>query len=420
MSKVFKLIFFGVALLFFISATNTVYSKAFAAPSKQYIDTLRIIGDNIWVRSEPKTGEVIMKLNNGTVCLVLQKGEEQTIRGNTDYWYKIEYKGKEGWVFGSQTSLKQTSNEDFESFFNRFVSDLMRAEGEEVDLAQYISPLHGLDYTYLDCNSDGPSGFIDDIQEKNNHYTSKSDMAEVWTPIYFDYEIWKLSGMKGKELKNRVEITETTAILEIPGDLNARLMRGIRITFRLIEGKWYMLNVNENRCVKGNFTEAKHISFKDFIDAFVRTYFTVDHNLDKMIALRSVETNAFIHPEIGFTHFYNPGVMCVPYGISDYYGDPLNLEGNFNIYPEQSPEEGFCTESRSPDGIYFQYIENLPTYMDGGSAEWIEWPYPEKYKNSKKVRVNILKDAWIVKTMYFLEADGRWWLVIIDQCDCSA
>ena len=69
--------------------------------------TLKIIGDQIWVRSEPKTGQVVMKLDDGTVCKLIEKGEKQTIKGTTDYWYKIDYNGKEGWVFGSQTTLRQ-------------------------------------------------------------------------------------------------------------------------------------------------------------------------------------------------------------------------------------------------------------------------------------------------------------------------
>ncbi len=67
---------------------------------------LTIEGKEIWVRNAPTTGEVVMKLNDGDKCKVLQKGEQQTIKGNADFWYEIEFNGKTGWVFGSQTSLK--------------------------------------------------------------------------------------------------------------------------------------------------------------------------------------------------------------------------------------------------------------------------------------------------------------------------
>lgn len=76
--------------------------------NKEY---LIIEGKDIWIRKMPKTGEVIMKLNTGDKCVVLEKGQEQNIRGNIDYWYKIEFNGKQGWVFGSQTSLKSGNKE---------------------------------------------------------------------------------------------------------------------------------------------------------------------------------------------------------------------------------------------------------------------------------------------------------------------
>lgn len=70
---------------------------------------LTIIGKDIWVRSKPSTGDVVMKLNDGDKCKIIEKGEQQTIKDDTDYWYKIEFEGKEGWVFGSQTSVKSDS-----------------------------------------------------------------------------------------------------------------------------------------------------------------------------------------------------------------------------------------------------------------------------------------------------------------------
>lgn len=67
---------------------------------------LIIHGKDIWVRSEPATGVVVMKLNEGDKCSIIAKGFFEIIRGEADYWYKIEFNGKQGWVFGSQTSVK--------------------------------------------------------------------------------------------------------------------------------------------------------------------------------------------------------------------------------------------------------------------------------------------------------------------------
>ncbi|MBN2663318.1 MAG: SH3 domain-containing protein [Bacteroidales bacterium] len=85
---------------------------------------ISIIGNQIWVRSEPQNGDVILKLDDGVQCELLEKGQQQTINGVTDYWYKIKVNGQEGWVFGSQTSLQQNTNVDEQTlitnYFNNF------------------------------------------------------------------------------------------------------------------------------------------------------------------------------------------------------------------------------------------------------------------------------------------------------------
>ncbi len=231
-----------ISLIFFVKCiAHTNCQTTDTIPRKKYIDTLVIEGENIWIRSEPKTGDVILKLNTDSKCYVLEKGEKQTIRENTDFWYKIDYLGKEGWVFGSQTSLKQLENENFEDFFSRFISDLIDAEYKAVDLKQYISPIHGTDYTCFIYTSES----IPDMEKKKAHYTRENDKSKLWTLLYFDYKIWQLSDLKGEELKNRIEINKTNAVLEIPKGIRKSLKRGININFHLLEGKWYMRTVSE-------------------------------------------------------------------------------------------------------------------------------------------------------------------------------
>lgn len=74
---------------------------------EQLPENLEIIGKNIWIRSEPTTGAVIMKLNTGNKCKLIEKGKQETIKDNTDFWYKISFNDKIGWVFGTQTNIKQ-------------------------------------------------------------------------------------------------------------------------------------------------------------------------------------------------------------------------------------------------------------------------------------------------------------------------
>ena len=70
----------------------------------------KIIGNSIWVRSSPRNGNVIMKLNNNTECKIIGNCCEETIGGKKSLWYKIEYNGKTGWVFGSQLQLINKAN----------------------------------------------------------------------------------------------------------------------------------------------------------------------------------------------------------------------------------------------------------------------------------------------------------------------
>ncbi|MEQ9374695.1 MAG: hypothetical protein RIG68_05945 [Imperialibacter sp.] len=78
-----------------------------SSPEEPESNMLTIVGNDIWIRDKAGTGEVVMKLNNGDKCKIVSDYPKQfeVIRGDPDYWYFIEFEGKNGWVFGSQTSL---------------------------------------------------------------------------------------------------------------------------------------------------------------------------------------------------------------------------------------------------------------------------------------------------------------------------
>lgn len=240
---------------------------------------LTIEGNQIWVRSTPKTGDVVMKLDDGTVCKVLEKGEGQTIRGHKDYWYKIVFNGVQGWVFGSQTSLKQIESLD-------------------------------------------------------------------------DFEI--------------------------------------------------------------------------FLDFFLRTYY-YGSNLEKLIVEKSWKTSHFMHPDIGVFRMYNPGAACVLFG----WDQPEFRENKFlnykrpNVseinYFQKMPVRGFCEPSEDPDGVYYKQVDKLPSYPDmSNDFKMMELPVPEKYQDGQKAVVKILNDGWIIKIMYFMVIEGKWRLIVVNDCDCSA
>ena len=103
-------------------------------------DTIRLIieGDNIWVREEPVTGEVIMKLNAGDVCKILEKGEKVQVKNMLDYWYKIKFNDTTGWVFGSQTNLKTGETIDIVEFSFYLEKFIAAFNDENNDLKSFI------------------------------------------------------------------------------------------------------------------------------------------------------------------------------------------------------------------------------------------------------------------------------------------
>lgn len=128
-------------ILFFTISIILIFSNCQREASKQIISidtiqttqikqTLIVTGNQIWVRNKPIDGEVVMKLDSGTVCEIIEKGQEQTVNGASDFWYKIKFKNKEGWIFGSQTSKNQnpniTSNEQIKNFILYFIAQTNR------------------------------------------------------------------------------------------------------------------------------------------------------------------------------------------------------------------------------------------------------------------------------------------------------
>ncbi|MEZ4776640.1 MAG: SH3 domain-containing protein [Bacteroidia bacterium] len=69
---------------------------------------LYITADVLNVRSAPDNGSdnIVFKLKDGDICTILEKGQRIPIREMNDYWYKIEFEGQEGWVYGYFTSKK--------------------------------------------------------------------------------------------------------------------------------------------------------------------------------------------------------------------------------------------------------------------------------------------------------------------------
>lgn len=96
---------------------------------------LIIHGSDVWVRDAPITGEVIMKLQGGDSCNVVGHGVRDTIRDIPGWWYKIEFQGKPGWVFGSQTSWKDRAELTIEPAKSILANDDSNAVAALIDIS---------------------------------------------------------------------------------------------------------------------------------------------------------------------------------------------------------------------------------------------------------------------------------------------
>ncbi len=136
------------------ASENKKETREKSIPDKEVSSSKYLIieGENIWIRSKPSNGKVIMKLNTGDKCKILEKGKQETIMGVTDFWYKIEFNGKTGWVFGSQTSMKADSKTQFDNnkILTDRVNEFIRAIKEENwnRASSFIHPDYGFFYTY--------------------------------------------------------------------------------------------------------------------------------------------------------------------------------------------------------------------------------------------------------------------------------
>ncbi|UBZ16076.1 SH3 domain-containing protein [Flagellimonas marinaquae] len=61
------------------------------------------------VRSEPSTtSDILFQVQKGNICHITAQGESLVeINGISDRWYKVNFNGKEGWVFGYYTTKRR-------------------------------------------------------------------------------------------------------------------------------------------------------------------------------------------------------------------------------------------------------------------------------------------------------------------------
>lgn len=168
--------------------------------------------------------------------------------------------------------------------------------------------------------------------------------------------------------------------------------------------------------------------FSIFLKYFISKVYS-EKNFDSLVYHESVTLRTFINSKLGIFRLFAPGIYKTLYGKNDVqnygymFGEGNNGEiepniSNFLIYSNKLPKGGFCDEATSPDGIYYNQVFETPTYndvMDGKS-----YSTTAEYKNFNKKIVIILKDKFIKRKLYFIEVNKKWYLLFIDDCDCSA
>ena len=165
--------------------------------------------------------------------------------------------------------------------------------------------------------------------------------------------------------------------------------------------------------------------FETFLNYFLSTVYS-EKNIDSLIYVSSPLIMDFVDQKIGFGRFFNMGAACNLYNsddfgynfYEDYFGETAPKTSNLSFFKNQNPEGGFCDEASSQNGIYYKNVSNLPEDWDMEKGESI--PPPLKLKHLNKMVVEVQFDYWIAKTLYFVELNNKWFLLYINDCDCSA
>ena len=145
-------------------------------------DYLLIEGETIWVRATPVTGKVVMKLNTDDNCKVLKCGIKDTIRGNIDFWYHIEFDDQKGWVFGSQTSIKSEETKQIQSFEKQFANFINAVEENDFEtMNKFIHPKYGYYYIFRPGVMDGYSNHFSFEEKFNSEYSALKILAEMYS-----------------------------------------------------------------------------------------------------------------------------------------------------------------------------------------------------------------------------------------------
>ncbi len=166
-------------------------------------------------------------------------------------------------------------------------------------------------------------------------------------------------------------------------------------------------------------------NFNKFIKYFFETCY-YKNNIDSLIYFHDEKITRFYHPKGEFGRMTNPGAFCTMIKDSIYgYNPGAENFGKVNdievlkIY-KGTPVKGFCEESTNKNGIYVAKVKKFPKYYDHTKEKMVQYRLPGKLKTNEVMKVVVVVDKWIKKQFYFAKIDKKWYLIISDDCDCSA
>jgi hypothetical protein len=129
---------------------------------------LIINGNDIWIRNMPYNGEVTFKLNQGDRCKIIEKGQKDQVNNIFDFWYRIEFNGKSGWVFGSQTN-KNTNESIVVNDFNAFLKEFAKDYSKKTKIPEkYIQNTTGKTFLF------NPGAYCVAYTDETNAYNNRN------------------------------------------------------------------------------------------------------------------------------------------------------------------------------------------------------------------------------------------------------
>lgn len=162
-------------------------------------------------------------------------------------------------------------------------------------------------------------------------------------------------------------------------------------------------------------------AFPEFLSHFLQTAVS-GTNFDSLVHHRVAPLMEVVHPAHGLTRFASIGIYCKPLPYAAFegrLGTTLPDLGDLPIfYSHELPQDGYCDEASSPDGIYFAPATDLPQDVDVETG--LSVPLPDRLTQLPRMEVVVLYEKWYLKDLFFVQEKGRWYLVVVDDCECGA